>query len=211
MAYDNYGQQPQPGGYPPQQQPGGYPPQQQPGGYPPQQPGAYPPPQQPGGYPPPQQPGGYPPQGGYPPAGYPQPGYGGHPNMAIPPQSMPGRMKAAVVLLWISFGLGIIAVPLLFAAISLLEAAGGDVDTLYVLALFNIVLLVLQLIGLIGAHLRQNWGRLMLIGLCVVGTLSQVWQLIEMESPGAGTVGIAINLLAIMFLANKEAKAYCGA
>ncbi|MFC4334599.1 hypothetical protein [Salininema proteolyticum] len=186
MAYDNNGQQPQPGGYPPQQEPGGYPPQQQSGVHP-------------------QQPGAYPPQGGYQ-----QAGYGGYPNMPIPPRKMPGRVVTAAVLMWISFGFTAIGLLFLFAAAGILSAVDAPVpDEVPIFLAITAVVWVIQLVGLIALHMRKNWGRIALIAICAVSILSLVWQFVESDSVGTGTVSVAINVLVIVFLANKDAKDYC--
>ncbi|MFI6687761.1 hypothetical protein [Streptomyces sp. NPDC050485] len=135
----------------PQPQPQNLPPQPQWG--PPQQPGQYPPPpqgpdQQPGyGQAPHPQPGYGQPGYGQPAFGqpapgqapYPQPGYGqapypqapcgfgyGHPYGAVVPQSMPGAVRAAQVVIFSMGGLSVLG-SVIMGAVSGAEAAGAAI------------------------------------------------------------------------------------
>ncbi|MGW1727161.1 hypothetical protein ACWCQK_30100 [Streptomyces sp. NPDC002306] len=89
-------------------------------GQPPQQPPAAP------GYGYPQQPPGVPPQQGY---GYPQQGYPGYPGVNALPQTMPGLMMTARVLLYIVAAVQIlIGIFSIFGAATLNDASNSGED-----------------------------------------------------------------------------------
>ncbi len=191
-----------PYGQPPQQQPpyGQQPPQGY--GYPQQQP------QQGYGYPQqqPQQGYGYPQQQGYNPgAPYGQPGHGGG------PLTMPGKVNATRIIMFIMSGIQLIVVVIGFVALAAfnddLNDTGVALGTLYAALAVG---LLLAIGAIILAAMFGKGGNGVRIATIVYGALSVLGGVANVFTGSivTGLLPVLIGVLIIVFMANAQAAAW---
>jgi hypothetical protein len=120
---------------------------------------------------------------------------------------MPGKTKAAVIILWIGAALG---VCLGLVAMAALES--GPVETSGAGSVVFAIILVASLLNVVFAiaiQKRQNWARITTIVLCAIGSALQLVSLFTGDV--TALVGLALNIAIIVLLASEESKEWCGA
>ncbi|WP_030318484.1 hypothetical protein [Streptomyces flavochromogenes] len=173
--------------------------------------------QQPGyGYPQ-QAPQGVPPQQGY---GYPAAppvspyGGGGYPGVAM---DMPGGVKAARVMMWISAAFNVIGglavIGMSFALDSELEKSGAssaDVDAFAdlgqgILIGLGVFSLIFAAVGMVLAAKFRSGGNGVRVGTIVYSSISVLFSLFSLP---LGIVGLALAVLVIVFVAKSDGSAW---
>ncbi|WP_205327772.1 hypothetical protein [Glycomyces sp. YM15] len=126
---------------------------------------------------------------------------------ASPPYEMPGKTRAAVIILWIGAALG--AVLGLIAMRALGSVSGPD--TAIVTLLFALVLggALLNAVCAIAIQKRQNWARITAIVLCAIGVAGQAVNLLTGDA--SAVIGLGLNIVIIVLLVSWESKQWCGA
>ncbi|MFC3495889.1 hypothetical protein [Glycomyces rhizosphaerae] len=119
---------------------------------------------------------------------------------------MPGKTKAAVIILWIGAALACVGGLLFLVALNSVAASDGGIATLLIV----IVLAsgALNALFAIAIQNRQNWARITAIVLCAIGIPLQAINLFSGDV--SAVLGLALNIVIIVMLASEESKAWCG-
>jgi hypothetical protein len=120
---------------------------------------------------------------------------------------MPGKTKAAVIILWIGAALGVCLGLVTMAALN-----SGPVETSGAgTAVFAIILVasLLNVFFAIAIQKRQNWARITTIVLCAIGLALQAVSLFTGDL--TALIGLALNIAIIVLLASEESREWCGA
>jgi uncharacterized membrane protein len=120
---------------------------------------------------------------------------------------MPGKTRAAVIILWIGAALGVVFGLIAMAALS---SVSGP-DTAIVTLLFGLVFVgaLLNAVFAIAIQKRQNWARITAIVLCAIGVAGQALSLFTGDV--SALIGLGLNIVIIVLLASWESKQWCGA
>lgn len=211
--YGQQGQQGQPG-----QQPGYGQPQGQPGyGQPPQgQPGYGQPPQGQPGYGYPGQPQGQPGYG-YPQAPPVQQPYGGHPGGPGGHMEMPGGVKAARVMLWITAAFQVIGGIAVFAMMGSVDDALGDAGASSsdaaafndlgqgILGFLGVLMLIFAALSVTLALKMKTGGNATRVCAIVYGAFATLGGVVSLPT---GIVTLALGILIIVFVAKSDGAAW---
>jgi hypothetical protein len=120
---------------------------------------------------------------------------------------MPGKTKAAVVILWIGAALGVCIGLFTMAALD-----SGPVETSGAGTIVFAIILVASLLNVafaIAIQKRQNWARITTIVLCAIGLALQAVSLFTGDV--TALVGVGLNIAIIVLLASEESREWCGA
>jgi hypothetical protein len=119
---------------------------------------------------------------------------------------MPGKTKAAVIILWVGSVLGICLGLLAMAALESEPLAPSGTSIVFGILIGAALLNVLFAIAI---QKRQNWARITTIVLCAIGVVVQAVSLFTGEF--TALVGLALNIAIIVLLASEESREWCGA
>lgn len=129
--------------------------------------------------------------------------------MSLPPRehfSMPGKTKAAVIILWVGAVLGVCLGLLAMAALESEPMAPSGTSIIFGVLIGAALLNVLFAIAI---QKRQNWARITTIVLCAIGAAVQGFSLFTGDV--TAIVGLALNIAVIVLLASEESREWCGA
>lgn len=129
--------------------------------------------------------------------------------MSLPPRehfSMPGKTKAAVIILWIGSVLGVCLGLLALAALESEPMAPSGTSVIFGILIGAALLNVLFAIAI---QKRRNWARITTIVLSALGVVVQAVSLFTGDV--TALVGLALNVAIIVLLASEESREWCGA
>lgn len=126
--------------------------------------------------------------------------------MSLPadPYPMPGKTKAAVVIMWIGAVLGLVLGLVLLVSIGPV-ADGRGIYTFLILVL--IATAALNAAFAIAIQKRRNWARITTIVLCSIGAAVQALSVLSGDA--SGVIGLGLNVVIIVLLASADSKEWC--
>lgn len=127
------------------------------------------------------------------------------PSRPSGPYQMPGKTKAAVIILWIGAVLGCIGGGLTFVAAG--DVAAADQSFVTVIAVVLIASAALNAAFAIAIQKQQNWARITAIVLCAIGVAGQAVALFSGNV--TSVIGLGLNIVIIAMLASADSKEWC--
>lgn len=126
--------------------------------------------------------------------------------MSLPadPYPMPGKTRAAVVIMWIGAVLGLVLGLVLLVSVGPV-ADGRGIYTFLILVL--IATAALNAAFAIAIQKRRNWARITTIVLCSIGAAVQALSVLSGDA--SGVIGLGLNVVIIVLLASADSKEWC--
>lgn len=114
----------------------------------------------------------------------------------------PSTVTTALVIMWVSVALGVLAILLTFGALGAIPSGQSpEVEALRSAAIIMLVvaaaLLVLQIIATLKAGQGRKWARIVLVVLVAVDIVMKLFQIGQQPT---GIIGIALGVLVIVLL-----------
>jgi O-antigen/teichoic acid export membrane protein len=117
---------------------------------------------------------------------------------------MPGKTKAAVVIMWIGAVLGLVLGLVFLVSIGPVADGRGIYTFLIVVV---IATAALNAAFAIAIQKRRNWARITTIVLCSIGAAVQALSVLSGDA--SGVVGLGLNAVIIVLLASADSKEWC--